>query len=146
MTSRILLTAILGAFLHLAAAICNFAYAAPSQPKIKVGVSSALLGGAASYGLDIQDAVRFADEKLGKGRFELIFENDNCTGKDAVSVAQKFTQIEKVDVAIGFACSSAALSAAPIFERAKIPVLITSASSPKIAHAGEFIFRTILSD
>lgn len=114
--------------------------------KIKIGVSTALSGGGATYGMDLRDALLFAVEKLGGDRYELIFEDDKCDGKTAVSVANKFVHVDKVDYVFGYACSSAALAALPILERAKIPVMITCASSPKIADAGDFVFRTFPSD
>lgn len=116
------------------------------EERIKIGVSSALTGGASNYGLDVKDALLFAAKKFGEGRYEFIFEDDKCDGKTAVAIANKFVNIDKVDFVVGFACSGAALSALPVYERAQLPVIITCASSPKIADAGEYIFRTTPSD
>jgi branched-chain amino acid transport system substrate-binding protein len=138
------------ALLFILLALVSLAYAdqgpGAAARKIKIGVSTAMTGGAATYGLDVRDALMFANEKFGRGRFEIIFEDDKCSGKDAVTIANKFINIDKVDFVVGFACSSATLSAAPLYERAKIPVIVTCASSPKIAAAGDYIFRTFPGD
>ncbi len=122
------------------------AEAAPSEKKIRIGVPSALTGEAATYGLDVRDAITFANEKFGGDRYELIFEDDKCNGKDAVTVAKKFIEIDKVDFVVGNSCSGALLAAAPLYEKAKIPVIASCASSAKISEAGDYIFRTTPSD
>jgi branched-chain amino acid transport system substrate-binding protein len=117
-----------------------------SQKKIKIGISTALTGAAANYGLDLRDAVMFANEKFGEGKYQLIFEDDKCNGLEAVTIANKFINLDKVDYVLGFVCSGAALAALPIYDKAKIPVMITSASSARIRDAGENVFRTAPSD
>ena len=114
--------------------------------RIKIGVSTALTGSAATYGQDIKKALLFANEVLGKGRFELIIEDDQCDGKYAVTAAQKFAHIDKVQYVLGLACSGALLASAPVYERAKIVTFGVTTSSADITNAGEYIFRTWPSD
>ena len=47
-----------------------------AQERVKIGVSTALSGDAATYGLDIKDALLFANEKLTDNSYELVFEDD----------------------------------------------------------------------
>ena len=117
-----------------------------TRQKIKIGVSTALTGEASTWGVDIQSVLRFADEKLGKGRYEFIFEDDKGSAKDAVTVAQKFVSLDKVKYAAGFASSSTILPSAGIYERAKVVTMVVSASSPKISELGDYVFRTFPSD
>lgn len=117
-----------------------------AEPKIKIGVSTVLSGDAATYGIDMQNAILFANEKFGDGRYELIIEDDKCDPKTAVSIAQKFANLDKVDFVLGYVCSGAMLAAAPILERAKIPTIVGGASAAAIADTGEYIFRTAPSD
>ncbi len=117
-----------------------------AEEKIKIGVSTALTGNAATYGTDIKNALLFASEKLAQGRYELLFEDDRCTGADAVSVAHKFVEVSKVRYVIGFACSGALLSAAPIYEKAKVVAISPGANAPAVSKAGDYIFRTTPSD
>src|SRR5690606_26386395 len=116
----------------------SVASAAP-QKKIKIGVSTALTGEGATWGLDVRDGIAFAVEELAPERFELIVEDDKCSSKDAASVAHKLVEVDKVDYVVGLACSSAALASAPIYERARTVTIVVSGSSPKIAQAGDYI-------
>lgn len=122
------------------------AQAETKKRSIRIGISSALTGEAAAYGLDVKDAILFAGKQFGGGRYEFVLEDDKCSGKDAVTVARKFIHVDKVDYVMGFACSGAALAAVPLYEAAKIPTIVVSASSPKIADAGDYIFRTTPDD
>lgn len=84
-----------------------------TEEKIKFGVSTALTGEAASYGIDLKNALVFANDRLGQGRYEFVFEDDKCNGKDAVVAARRLIDVHKVKYVIGFACSSTILSTAP---------------------------------
>ena len=114
--------------------------------KIQVGVSTALTGNASTYGNDIRNALTFANERLARGRFDFVFEDDRCSGKDATTIAQKFAGVLHVKYVLGHACSGTVLASAPIYERAKILVISPSASSSEVSNAGEYIYRTWLSD
>ena len=83
---------------------------------------------------------------MADGLYEFIFEDDKCSGKDAVTVAHKLINIDKVDAVIGFACSGAALAALPLYEKAGVLSVVTVASSPKIGILGRNVFRTFPSD
>ena len=61
-------------------------------------------------------------------------------------MANKLISADEVEYVLGFACSGTVLAAAPVYERAKRVIIATSASSPKIADAGEYVFRTTPSD
>jgi len=113
---------------------------------VKVGVSTPLTGPSATYGTDIKNALNFINSEILKNRFTLVFEDDKCNGKDAVSVAKKLIHIDKVKAVIGFGCSGALLSAAPIYNAAKIPAVGLTTSSPLISKAGPYIIRTCPSD
>ena len=119
-----------------------------SEPpaKIKIGISVPLTGEAATYGTDMKNAFEFANRELAGGRYELLFEDDKCSGKDAVTAARKFVDIEKVKYVLGFGCSGALLSAAPIFEKAQVLVIAAGTSAADISKSGDYIFRTCPSD
>lgn len=108
---------------------------------IKVGVSIPLSGEAATYGADLKNAIQFAHETLAPNSYQLIFEDDKCSGKDAVSIAHRFKEIERVKFVLGPVCSGGALSAAPIYEAAAIPAIALGASAPALSQAGAHIFR-----
>lgn len=128
-------------------AILNFLVAISSQASpIKIGVSTALTGDATPWGHDIRDVFTFANKHFGQGRYQLIFDDDQCSPKEAVTVAKKFIGTDKVEAVVGFACSGPLLGAASLYEAAKVPVIAVCASSSKIAEAGVYIFRTTPSD
>lgn len=114
--------------------------------RIAIGVSAPLTGEAATYGEDIRNAIQYAADTLGAGRYALIVEDDECSGSAAATVAQKLTKVDKVGYVVGFGCSGALLAAAPIYERSKTVTIGVYTSSPKVSEAGEFIFRTVPSD
>jgi len=57
-----------------------------AEEKIRIGVSLPPTGYAATCGVDATNAFLFANEKIGKGRYELVFEEDQRDPKAAVSV------------------------------------------------------------
>lgn len=122
------------------------ASAQDAPEKVRIGVSTALTGEAATWGLDIQAVLRFANRKLARDKYDLVFEDDRCTAKDATTAAHKLVQIEKVPYVIGFACSNTILSAAGIYQQARVPVMVVSASSPRISTLGHGVFRSFPSD
>lgn len=76
--------------------------------RIKIGVSLPLTGGAAIEGVDVHALLLFANKHFADDVYELIFEDDKCSEKDAVSVAQKFADVDKVSYVLGFVCSGTA--------------------------------------
>lgn len=131
------------AAIFLAVNALNLALA---QDRIKIGVPTALSGNAATYGTDLKNTVIFANRKLANGRYELVFEDDRCNGRDAVAAAHRLVDVVGVKYVLGFACSSTLLSTAPIYEKARVIAITPSASAAAIAQAGEYIYRTWSSD
>lgn len=132
--------------IYLALIILCLPFLCLADQKIKIGVPTALSGGAATYGTDIKNALLFANQHLFGNRYEFIFEDDRCSGKEAVSAVQKLINQDKVKYVIGFACSGAMLAAAPILEKAQVLTISPSASAPAISQAGDYMFRTWPSD
>ncbi|MBN8549487.1 MAG: ABC transporter substrate-binding protein [Deltaproteobacteria bacterium] len=113
--------------------------------KWKIGILAPLSGDVASWGLDTRRAVELANEMLGNGQFELIFEDDVCLGKSAVSAAKKLVEIDHVQFAM-IVCTEPTIASAPIFERAKVVVVAPGATGSIVTNAGDYIFRTWPSD
>jgi len=117
-----------------------------AQQKIKIGVPTSLTGDAASFGIDIKNALTLMNDKFGNGRYELIFEDDMCTGKGAVAAAQRLIGVEKVRYALGFACNQALLVVAALYDKAGVVVVTSSATSGDVLDLGKHIFRLFPSD
>ncbi|MBN8551186.1 MAG: ABC transporter substrate-binding protein, partial [Deltaproteobacteria bacterium] len=137
--------------MYLKNALCLFAVASflsspvAAEP-LKVGVPTALTGDAAAFGQDIKNALTLANEELGQGKYELIFEDERCTNKDAASIAHKLIDIDKVKYALGFPCNGTLLATAPLYEKAGVLVITSSATSGDVVDIGKQIFRLFPSD
>lgn len=119
--------------------------AVAAEAKVKIGVSTPMTGESATFGLDVKDIITFANSKFTADRYELVFEDDKCSPKEAVTAAQKFISLG-VKYVIGLPCSATAVPSGPFYERAGILTMVTWASSPKISTLGNWIFRTVPND
>jgi len=123
-----------------------FSSSALADHQIKVGVSTALTGDAAPFGVDIKNALTLMNEKYGNGKYELIFEDEMCDNRTAANVANKLINIDKVKYVLGFPCNSTMLATASIYERSKVLVITSSATSGDVLDVGRHIFRLFPSD
>ncbi len=126
---------------------------APETPlRFVIGAMDALTGVAESYGNPIQKAKLLAMEEINaaggiNGRvLEIKFEDSKCAAADAITAYNKLTDVDGVRIILGATCSGAMLGAAPLAEREKVILLSASATSPDIAEAGDYIFRTAIND
>ena len=119
---------------------------------IRIGYMAPMSGDLGNVGLNARAAVELAVEEVNAaggidGRsLEVVYEDDKCSGPTAVSIANKLVSTDKVVAVAGPLCSPAVLSAAPVFEAARIPALSFCATAPKVSDAGDYIFRNVPSD
>lgn len=133
--------------LKLALLVClALASHALAQEKLKIGVPTALTGDAASFGLDIKNALTLMNDKFGNSRYELLFDDEKCTNSEAVTVAQRLINVEHVRYALGFPCNQSLLATASIYDRAGVTVITSSATSGDVLDIGSHIFRLFPSD
>lgn len=109
--------------------------------EITIGVIAPLSGDVAPWGEDVRNALLFAQSKLRDRKVTFVFEDDRCLGRNAATAAQKLISIDHVDFGMVI-CTESMLSSAPIFEKAKVPVMSPVASGMTISKAGDYIFRT----
>ncbi len=131
-------------FLFLLSTLLVPAFA--SAKPIKVGVPLALTGELAGLGQDMRNALVLGKEILGFDEIEYVFEDDACQGKTGVSVAQKLLSIDKVQAILGVSCNTSFLPSAPLYRRADLPVLSTSATTGDVKGVGPKIYRLFPSD
>ena len=132
------------------------AAAAPAAPAamepFRIGAMDALTGVGESYGNPILNAKLLAVEEINaaggiNGRMlELIPEDSKCAAQDAITAYNKLTDVDGVKIILGTTCSGAMLGAAPLAENEGVIMLSASATSPDIAGAGDYIFRTAIND
>ena len=128
------------------------AVAPVSDEPFVIGAMDALTGVAESYGNPIQQAKLLAVEEINaaggiNGRMlEIVFEDSKCAAADAITAYRKLTDVDGVKIILGTTCSGAMLGAAPLAEGEGVILLSASATSPDIAQAGDYIFRTAIND
>ena len=133
-------------FAALAVAACG------DDDPFRIGVMESLTGPGETYGTVANQAKQMAVDEINaaggiNGRMlELVVEDSGCTAKDAVSAYKKLTDVDGVKIILGTSCSSAMLGAAPLAEADGVVLFSGLASNPDIANAGDYIFRTQISD
>ncbi len=111
-----------------------------------------LTGVGETYGTVASQAKRMAADEINanggiNGRpLELVVEDSQCSAQGAVAAYTKLTDVDGVKIILGTSCSSAMLGAAPLAEADGIILFSGLASNPDIAKAGDYIFRTQISD
>lgn len=116
-----------------------------SQP-IKIGVPLALTGDLAECGKEMKNALTLINDILGQGKYELLIQDDRCNSTDAVSIAKKFIDQDKIRYALGFMCNQTLIATAPIYERAGVYVFSGSGTSGDVYSLGRRNFRFFPSD
>ncbi len=126
-------------------AVLLVASSAVADDRIKIGLSTALTGDGATWGTDLKNALLFANKELANDKFEIVIEDDRCTGKDAVAVAHKLVSVDQVKYVFGN-CTATVKSALPVYDRANVLVFAPIATSPTLSNGFSNIFRSAPSD
>jgi len=111
--------------------------------KIKIGILEPLTGTTAFIGERVKNSIELAHGELSsedQALIELIYEDDGCNGKQAVTAVQKLTQTDMVDYIIGPTCNNAAIPTIEILRESGIIYISTGVISEKFAAAGEHHF------
>ena len=123
----------------------------PAEP-LRIGVMESLTGPGETYGTVANQAKQMAAEEINaaggiNGRMlELIVEDSKCNAQDAITAYRKLTDVDGVKIILGTSCSGAMLGAAPLAEEDGVVMFSGLATNPDIANAGDYIFRTAMSD
>ena len=130
------------------AAICA-ALAAPSAfADVKIGFNAPLTGFAAADGKSSLEGAKLAVAQANaKGgingeKIELVVYDDQASPKEAVPVATKLVEKDKVVGAVSGSYSGSTRAAAGIFQQAKVPYVTAYALHPDITLTGDYMFRT----
>jgi branched-chain amino acid transport system substrate-binding protein len=114
---------------------------------IKVGFFAPLTGFAAADGASAKDAVEIGVKQINdaggiKGKkVKLVIYDDRVDSKEAVAIARKLTEKDKVVAVVSGSYSGPTRVTAPIFQQAGIPMVAGYAVHKDITRAGNFIFR-----
>lgn len=120
-----------------------------AQNAIKVGVVYSMTGPVASFGQSAWDGLQVAKEMmptaLGK-KINLILVDDQGDKVQAANAANKLVYDNKVDAIIGPLISGNVMSATPIVEKAKIPLITPTGTNPLLTQGKKFISRACFID
>ncbi|MDD5148325.1 MAG: ABC transporter substrate-binding protein [Candidatus ainarchaeum sp.] len=124
---------------------------APSAEKpVKIGVLADLSGDYVHLSRGLPYGIGFAVEDLQKETsrpIQVIMEDQkSCDTRETVTIMNKFVNIDNVDIIIGGSCSSTTLAAAPIANKSKTILITPLSTASSISDAGEYVFRTTISD
>lgn len=140
MKSSLLKTILLCAALALPVA-CDRTPEKSTEGKTKIGAIIPLTGEVATYGEALKRGFELAREHSGDG-VSIIYEDSKADPKTGVTAFQKLTSRDNVEAILGDATSGVCLAIAPLAEQNHKVLLITIATSDKLAEAGEYVFRT----
>ena len=118
----------------------------------RIGVMESLTGAGETYGTVAHQAKLMALEEINAAggvdgrRLELVVEDSKCNAQDAINAYNKLTDVDGVKIILGTSCSGAMLGVAPLAEADGVILFSGLASNPDIADAGDYIFRTQISD
>jgi len=118
----------------------------------RIGVMESVTGAGETYGTVANQAKQMAADEINAAggidgrRLELVVEDSQCNAQSAITAYHKLTDVEGVKIILGTSCSGAMLGAAPLAEADGVILFSGLASSPDIAKAGDYIFRTQISD
>ncbi|MFA5029529.1 MAG: ABC transporter substrate-binding protein [Patescibacteria group bacterium] len=139
------------AIIGYALALTNKANSQDTEP-IKIGVIAPLTGDLVNWGGSMKGGIEIAVKEwndrggINGQQIQLIFEdNKTCDKTEAVTAFNKLISVDKVKATM-VGCSGSVLATAPIAEQSKVILLTTLASAAKISQAGNYIFRTCISD
>ena len=142
----VVLAAVL-AVLMLAALACG-----EGDDTYTIGVMESLTGPGETYGNVALQSKQLAVDEINaaggiNGRMlELIVEDSKCNAQDSITAYNKLTDVDGVKIILGTSCSGAMLGAAPRAEEDGVILFSGLATNPDIANAGDYIFRTAMSD
>lgn len=101
---------------------------------IKVGIASVMSGPLSQFGGQMLLGAEQATKSLHRG-IEFVAVDDGCDAQKAKDAAKYLTEDMSVDAVIGHPCKDAALAAAPIYAKRRVPFL-TFSSTPELQMAG----------
>ena len=130
---------------------CGSEDAQQAEP-FRIGVMESLTGPGETYGTMANQVKQMAADEINaaggiNGRMlEFVIEDSQCSANGAIAAYKKLTDVDGIKIILGTSCSGAMLGAAPLAEADGIILFSGLASNPDIAHAGDYIFRTQISD
>ena len=129
------------------AALTITASAATAQDIVKVGAILPMTGPFQSTGAEADAAIRLFLQQRGTSvagkKVEVVLKDDGGVADNAKRIAQELIVNDRVELLLGFGLTPIALAVAPLATEAKIPMVVTVASTSIIVDRSPYIVRTI---
>lgn len=118
--------------------------------EIKIGAIFPITGDLAQYGeygmRGMEIALQEFKEDHPNVKVSIVVEDDMGQPKTAGSAVRKLRDVDGVDMVIGSMASGLTLSVAPEMEKSKIVMMAPTSTASEVTNAGDYIFRTCVSD
>ena len=119
---------------------------------VVIGGVAPLTGEAATFGASTKNGYDLAVSEwnakggvLGK-QVQLVFADDKGDPAEGATVFTKLIEQDKACAILGTVMSKVSLAGAPICQSAKIPMIATASTNPKVTGVGNFVFRACFID
>ncbi|MBF0614232.1 MAG: branched-chain amino acid ABC transporter substrate-binding protein [Magnetococcales bacterium] len=116
---------------------------------VRIGVAGPFSGGQAAFGEQFwrgaEQAVKDVNAQGGihGDTIELVKGDDSCEPKQAVAVANRLVDLEKVVAVVGHFCSASTIPAFEVYAEAGLLAITPGSTNPKVTERGfPTIFRT----
>lgn len=112
--------------------------AAMAQSTLKIAVAGPMTGGIATFGEQMRRGAQQAVDDVNKAGgingklLELVVGDDACEPKQAVALASRLVEQDKVVAVVGHFCSSSTIPALDTYAEANVLMLTPAASNPKV--------------
>ena len=123
-----------------------------SSKTFNLGGVAPATGEAATFGIASHNGIDLAVAEwnakggvLGK-QIKLSFADDKGDPAEGATVFTKLIEQDKSVAIVGTVMSKVSLAGAPICQNAKIPMIATSSTNPKVTEVGDYIFRACFID
>lgn len=115
---------------------------------IKIGIAGPMTGANAAYGKQFVEGAEAAAKAINAaggvngGKIILVQGDDACEPKQAVAVANKLVDQDKVAAVVGHFCSSSTIPASEVYADAGVVVITPASTNPTVTDRGlSTVFR-----
>lgn len=130
----------------------SFGCGKEEKKEIRLGAILPLTGDAALYGTTAKNAIDLARDEINSAGgihgepLGIIYEDSQAKADLAINAMNKLVNINHVPAIIGPMSSSEVMALAPIANSKKVVLISPAATSHEVTNAGDYVFRTIVSD
>jgi branched-chain amino acid transport system substrate-binding protein len=123
-----------------------------SSGEILIGHYASMTGDTATFGVSADEGIRLAMNEINNAggvlgrKVRVITTDDRSLSDEAKTAVERLINQDKVVALLGEVASSRSIAAAPIAQRARIPMLSPASTNPKVTEIGDYIFRICFID